>query len=202
MQCFRARCLPRGATKRLPLEGKSPQQPTGERADLRLRPPVTSLLSLRPPAPPRPSRPETPPLGGSRNVSEFSSLLALVYDCVTEKTSGPVRIGLRSCESRGGFFCFSHGRTQKVEQQDPFLETPGRRSSPAPLAASDQGPAQKRPRGADAHPRLPSPRTGRRARSRFAEKGPSGAWATPSGGGGSKRNGRSPRRWIEWEKDE
>ena len=89
-----------------------------------------------------------------------------------------------------------------MEQQDPFLETPGRRSSHAPLAASDQGPAQKRPRGADAHPRLPSPRTGRRARSRLAEKGPSGAWATPSGGGGSKRNGRSPRRWIEWEKDE
>ena len=115
LQCFGARCLSRGATKRLPLEGKSPQQPTGERADLRLRPPVTSLLSLRPPAPPRPSRPETPPLDAMQEISSkkcflgifLAPIFSVLYDCVTEKTSGHVRKGLRSCESRGGFFCLS-----------------------------------------------------------------------------------------------
>ena len=103
-------------------------------------------------------------------------------------------------KSRRLFLLVTGGR-KKWTQQDPFLETQEKEQLRA-AGCKRSRPGAEEAEVADAHPRPPAPRTGRRARSRFAEKGPSGAWTTPSGGGGSKRNGRSPRRWIEWEKDE
>ena len=82
------------------------------------------------------------------------------------------------------------------------FRNPRRRSSFAPLAASDQGPAQKRPRLLTLTPGPPPPGQGGERGRGSRRKGPRGLGRPPVEGEARKETAGPPRRWIEWEKDE